>query len=294
MTPAESFAAKLMLALKALNLSRGHVAQAIGVDKSLVGRWASGSVQPSQHNLARLSQMIADRHPGFSMADWDRDVAGLAGIFGVSAASLAEGPTLPGFPPEFVRQAKIASEARGATYEGFWRTSRPSVVMPGKIFRDHGMIRFDKSGHLTVRMGGAGMFYEGIILPHENNLYAVFHSPLVSNPYFLIAKGVGMPRAESIEGILLLAALNSDRTPAAVPIVLERIGDLSGDMEADDATCDRWIQTDPLAKDDEVDPALRDRLIRKLEPGEDVEAMFLMTGRGNWTIGSAAGGMLRG
>lgn len=293
-SPTDPFSAKVMLALKALNLSRGQVAQALGVDKSLVGRWASGAVRPSHHNLARLSAMIADRCPGFTMAAWDCDIAGLARVLGVSPASIANPVGVPGFPATFVEEARSISQARGQAYEGFWRTARPSVLMGGRIFHDRGMIRLDETGQLMVRMGGAGMFYEGIILPHDNNLYAIFNSPLVPQPYFLIAKAVTMPRAESIEGILLFAALNSDRTPAAVPIILERVGDLSGDRAADDSECDRLIQSDPLAGEDELDPALRARLIRTLAPAANMEEMFLVTGRGNWSSGSAAGGSLRG
>ena len=294
MNGADTFAAKLMLALKALNLSRAQLAQALGVDKSLVGRWASGAVKPSQHNLARLSALIAERHAGFTMADWDCDIAALARIFGVSLASIASPHAVPGFPPTFVQEARAISQERGRAYEAFWRTSRPSVLMRGRIFHDRGMIRLNESGQLTVRMGGAGVFYEGIILPHDTNLYAIFNSPLVPQPYFLIAKAVTLPRAESLEGILLYAALNSDHTPAAVPIILERIGDLSGDDYADERECDRLIQSDPLARDDELDPALRARLIRSLSPSDEMEEMFLVTGRGNWSSGSAAGGALRG
>ena len=290
----DTFAAKLTLALKALNLSRAQLAQVLGVDKSLVGRWASGAVKPSQHNLARLSTLIAERRPGFTMASWDSDISGVARLFGVNPASVASPDAVPGFPPTFLQEARTLSQERGGAYEAFWRTSRPSVLMRGKIFHDRGMIRLDQSGQLVVRMGGAGMFYEGVILPHDTNLYAIFNSPLVTQPYFLIAKAVTLPRAESIEGLLLYAALNSDHTPAAVPIILERIGDLSGDDEADDMECDRLIQSEPLARDDEIDPALRARLIRSLGPSDEMEEMFLTTGRGNWSSGSAAGGALRG
>jgi transcriptional regulator with XRE-family HTH domain len=215
------FAEKFRLVLRALNLSRGAIASAVGVDKSLVGRWASGTVTPSEHNLARLSQFVGDRKPGFSMADWDRSLADLASLFGVTVAE-GHNATLPGFPPAFVEQAHKLTAVRGSTYEGFWRTYRPSVMMPGTIFRDHGMIRANADGYLCVRMGGAGMTFEGIILPGDSNLFAVFNNSIGAAPYFLIAKGIQLPRADLLEGLLLLAALDAARTPAAVPIVLER------------------------------------------------------------------------
>ena len=41
------FAHKLGLVLKACNLSRGRLAQTVGVDKSVVSRWVSGGQAPT-------------------------------------------------------------------------------------------------------------------------------------------------------------------------------------------------------------------------------------------------------
>ena len=68
MTAVADFSTKLALALKALSMSRGRLAADLGVDKSLVGRWASGAVSPSDHNLANLTRLIASKTPG--MAVW--------------------------------------------------------------------------------------------------------------------------------------------------------------------------------------------------------------------------------
>eukprot|EP01035_Chromulina_nebulosa_P002274 gene2273-biopygen1935 len=50
----EEFAERLRLVLKALSISGGRLAADACVDKSLVSRWCSGAVTPSEHNLARL------------------------------------------------------------------------------------------------------------------------------------------------------------------------------------------------------------------------------------------------
>ena len=290
------FADKFRLVLRALNLSRGAIASAVGVDKSLVGRWAAGTVNPSEHNLARLSQFIGERKPGFSMADWDRSSADLATLFGVTVAAESHNGTLPGFPPAFVEQAHKLTAIRGSSYEGFWRTYRPSVMMPGTIFRDHGMIRTNADGYLCVRMGGAGMTFEGIILPGDSNLFAVFTNSIGAAPYFLIAKGIQLPRADLLEGLLLLSALDAAHTPAAVPIVLERIGDLSGDGDRDDQRCDELIQTAPIAKDGEVSDEILSRLARDVGPAAAAEGgeRFLMTATGALSRGSTNSGDLRG
>ena len=41
------------------------------------------------------------------------------------------------------------------------RSTRPSVVMPGRFFHDHGVIRKGADGLLEMRMGGSGMVFEG-------------------------------------------------------------------------------------------------------------------------------------
>ena len=83
MSHVANFSAKLDLALKALSMSRGRLAADLVFDKSLVGRWASGAVMPSEHSLSLLTQLIASKRSGFTMLDWDRDIEGLAGVFGV-------------------------------------------------------------------------------------------------------------------------------------------------------------------------------------------------------------------
>src|SRR5262245_45577614 len=71
------FAHKLGAVLKATNLSRGRLAQAVGVDKSVVSRWASGVQVPSDHNLTLLTEAIARHRPGFERRDWDLDLKSL-------------------------------------------------------------------------------------------------------------------------------------------------------------------------------------------------------------------------
>jgi adenylate cyclase len=75
------FAVKLALVLKRLNLSRARLAQTIGVDKSVVTRWGSGTQLPSDHNLALLTEAVARHRPGFERRDWDLDPSALATKF---------------------------------------------------------------------------------------------------------------------------------------------------------------------------------------------------------------------
>jgi TolB-like protein/Flp pilus assembly protein TadD len=83
----DSFAARLGLALDVLNLSRGQLAAAVGVDKSVVSRWVSGNTEPTAYNRARISEALAKVKPGFNMTLWDAPRASFDAFLGISSAA---------------------------------------------------------------------------------------------------------------------------------------------------------------------------------------------------------------
>ena len=292
---------KLTLVLKALSMSRGRLAAELAVDKSLVGRWASGVVSPSAHNLENLTKVIAGHRPGFTMLDWDRDVAALAGLLGVAApvnghggAGLAE----DALPLPVLAMARLTTERRGQAYEGFWRTTRPSVMMPGRFFHDHGMIRRADNGLLSFKVGGAGLLFDGWLLPAEGQLFAILFDTVGQTPIFVIWNGVPLSKASFLDGIVMAAALNAARTPSAYPIVMERVGDLTGDRAADDATCAELLKRDPLAPEDEIAEDLRHHLVRDIGPAAaaaGIGDMFLLAPiTSTLSRGETIGGRLQG
>src|SRR4051812_867055 len=242
MSHVANFSAKLDLALKALSMSRGRLAADLGVDKSLVGRWASGAVTPSEHSLSLLTQLIASKRQGFTMLDWDREIEALAHVFGVELTTAQETakPVAPtnALTLPFVEQARNTTARRGSAYEGFWRSTRPSVLMAGRFFHDCGIFRREADGLIYARMGGSGLMFEGYLLPVEGQLFAIMHDTVGQTPIFLTMNGTPLPKADALDGLVMAASLNPSRTPAAHPIIFERIGDLTGDRAADDAHCD--------------------------------------------------------
>lgn len=96
------FAQKLGLVLKVTNLSRGRLAQATGVDKSVVSRWASGVQVPSDYNLSLLTEAVARRRPGFERRDWDLDAEGFANRLDglITGSSSLEGSSIAVLPFE--------------------------------------------------------------------------------------------------------------------------------------------------------------------------------------------------
>ncbi|MFO1162385.1 MAG: helix-turn-helix domain-containing protein [Reyranellaceae bacterium] len=100
MTAIADFAHKFGLVLKACNLSRGRLARVVGVDKSVVSRWASGVQTPTDHNLTLLTEAVGRHRPGFARTDWEldcRDFADRVGL-GDDASEGEPGPGLPDRP----------------------------------------------------------------------------------------------------------------------------------------------------------------------------------------------------
>ncbi|MDB5452709.1 MAG: hypothetical protein JWO33_1287 [Caulobacteraceae bacterium] len=297
-----NFSTKLDLALKALSMSRGRLAADLGVDKSLVGRWASGAVSPSEHSLSLLTQLIASKRPGFTMLDWDRDIEALAHVFGVElTAAMEPARPAPASPAAlnlpFVEQARTTTARRGAAYEGFWRSTRPSVLMPGRFFHDCGMFRREADGLIFARMGGSGLMFEGYLLPAEGQLFAILYDTVGQTPIFVTLNGTPLPKAEALDGLVMAASLNPARTPAAYPIIFDRIGDLTGDRAADDAHCQALIARDNVAPEGSIPLEVSQHLLRDIGPlaaehGGDLILVSQITS--TFARGLAPGGQLRG
>jgi|SRR5215217_160745 len=263
----DGFGDRLTVALKALSMSRGRLAAELGVDKSLVGRWASGAVTPSAHNLEKLTHFLAHRRPGLTLLDWERDPAEFAGLFGVElAAGSWTGQTRLDLPAETLDAARASTDQRGEAYEGFWKATHPAVIAPGRFFHEHGMIRMGEGGLLNFELGGPDVRYQGSILPIEGQVFVIATDTVRRLPCFMIFNIVTMPKIILMDGILLTAG-NAMRNPSAYPIVLERIGDLSGDRAADDAHAAEIMARPQFVHDDSLVPeAMRRHLIRDFGP----------------------------
>lgn len=262
------FPEKLALAMRAGSFSRVALAQTLQVDKSLIGRWLSGAVHPTEHNLARLAAIIAEVAGPFRLADWFLSADAFAVLLGLARtdpeASHAGAP-LDLLGP-FLDHARDEAGRRGAAYEGFWRTTRPSLLMTDRLFHDYGMIRLAANGLLEVRMKGAGLGFSGWMLPGEGNLFVFLQDPVGMTPLSLVLRGVSLPRAMVLDGLLLLAGLDAVRTLGALPILLERIGDLTGDPGQDDARCAALHEEAPEPLEPLAGALVEQRIFRSTGP----------------------------
>ena len=263
----DAFGKKLELALKRLSMSRARLAADLSVDKSVVGRWVTGAVQPSGHNFSRLSALFAGRIAGFSALDWDRDLAGFAEALGADPQSVPaarKGP--PALQLPLMEQFLASTAVRGKAYEGIFRSTRPYVMAPGRFVHDHGMIRVGEDGLLTLRIGVGGTTVEGWMLPFGNQLFAITVDITSGALLFGIFNGVSGPRADVVDGLCLTPAQDAGRTPTAHAMVFERVCDLTGDRAADDARFAELTRLDPVAPEGSISEALRGHLLADFGP----------------------------
>lgn len=266
----DPFSARLALALKALSMSRGQLAADLRVDKSVVGRWVTGAAEPSGHNLARLTTLLAGRIPGFNALDWDRDLADFAGRLGADpvVAGVAPPPAqlLDGLPIPLIEQARATTKLRGPAYEGFFRSTRPFNQSPGRFLHDHGMLRIDELGLLSLRMGSGGQVVRGWMLCLQNQLFCIASDMTSGALVFGIFNGVPSAKAQVVDGLILGAALDTGRTPTASVMLFERIGELSGDEAADIARFEALAAGNPVALEGSVPDDLAVHLVPDVGP----------------------------
>jgi len=273
----EAFSEKLVFLLKVFSMSRARLAADLGVDKTVVARWVRGSVQPSAHNLSRLSALVARKVPGFTSLDWDKDIESFAALFGIDPNRLPAPDPRGGLPLPFLGQAVAMTAQWGAAYEGFYRSTRPFAKYPGRFVHDNCMVRRDDQGLLRLNLATGGVFIDAWLLPLKEQLFIIGSEFTNGTLVFGLLNGVKGARVEVLDGLILSPIQDADQTPTASAIVLERIADLSGDRGADDSRFAEMAGNDSLAPDGSVPKALRDHLTRNIGPDQ------LATG-GDWLL----------
>jgi transcriptional regulator with XRE-family HTH domain len=266
------FSEKLRLVLKMLSMSSAQLASDLGTDKSVISRWLKGSVLPSAHNLSRLTALVATRVESFRTLDWERDPQDFAKMFGADPDTITRvmGGSVPsrGLPLANWDQMVSTTARRGAAYEGFFRSTRPAPTMVGRFAHDYGMIRRDPIGLLKLIMGSGGSVVEGWMIPLQDQLYAITTELSTGTLLFGIFNGMGAPRVDVFDGLTLIPGSYLGRSPTATAMLCERIGDLSGDTEADDRHCKELISRNPLAPEGSIPEHIRNHLVRDFGPAQ--------------------------
>jgi transcriptional regulator with XRE-family HTH domain len=272
--PVSQFAFRLNLALKALNMSRGQLAASVGVDKSLVSRWMSGQVVPTGHNLARISEALARIKPGFNTFAWERPLPEFQVIVGISfepdiASEPPPPPGMAGAPvtlsPGVVETARIATARRGQAYEGFWDCTRLAFTRPGQFLHDRILIR-RREGLLWMRWGNAAYECSGWLLLLAGQLHGILVDDSDDSILFCLLNGVNMPQVDVMDGLFLAIAKDGPQTPSSAACLLERSGQLTGDVAEDDAAYEAFKAEAFLHETDNVPEHVRAHLVRDTGP----------------------------
>lgn len=271
-----AFGAKLDLVLKAFSMSRAQLAADLAVDKSLVGRWVAGVVNPSAHNLSALTRYVAARTPGFTMLDWDREMADFAPLFGVTPTATATEP-VDGIPLPLMGMVRASTADRAGDLECFFRTTRPAESAPGRFMHDQGMVRSHPNGLLEFRMGVRETVYNGWLLPVRGQLFCIATDDTNGALVYALFSSIPPGRVQRLDGISLGGGNGSLPGVTAAPIVLDRIADLTGDREADDRRYRELLGQDPLAPEGSVPDDVMTLMSRDFGPSQ------LATG-GDWLL----------
>ena len=196
----------------------------------------AGRVQPSAHNLSKISQLVAETVPGFTMLDWDREYDDFARVIDAKIAPSQTGfdTLLPLLPKKLAAEAQHAAAQRSQAYEGIWRTTRPSSDLPGEFLHDVSIVRRDSDGFLKFSSGVEGFFYEGSTILIGQQLYYFAADDAFGAVTMGILNGVPRQRAEVIDGVLLTTLRDAGASPTASSIIMHRVHDLTDDPSADE------------------------------------------------------------
>ena len=117
-------------------------------------------------------------------------------------------------------------------------------------------------------MSSGGVTVEGVVLLLQNQLFVVGAEHTSGAFAFAILNGVNTVQAGVLDGLMLYCALNVERTPTATAIVLERVGDLTGEAAADDAQLEELAKLENIAAPGELPPELVAHLTRGADAGD--------------------------
>ena len=270
----DAFSERLTLVMKVLAVSRGQLASALAVDKSLVSRWLSGATSPSDNNLARLTAYIARTIPRFTMLDWDADASSLAVRLGLAdgsgnpSGSAAEAPAMPSGPPrdlprpidlpDFARLPAFATAlhetaARGNRYCGLWRAWMPTYGRPDAFHCEHTVLWQDGAW-----LGGAavGVSYRWPLVGFIVNSQLLLVMSDANDLVFRQFNRADEPIIDQVDGLMLGAASLPHQAPTACRVVMQRVLPQDATREEIDAALQGHAAERCFLSADELPPGL--------------------------------------
>lgn len=216
----EDFSAKLGLVIRRLDWSRSKLAQQVGIDKSLAGRWLRGDSQPTSQSLARLTAAMADGISGLISGDWELPLDQFARRIGIE-------PPVPSAGNGRERRLRLeglrsVSPAEwGKPYLGLWAGFCQGFTNKNRV-RVGAVEFFINDLGLRCRATEGNFLGEGPALATRAQLQCLFDvGPYHDHVAFCMFNAVHGPRAAIIDGLFCTG--NAAGTPTASSTVLFRI-----------------------------------------------------------------------
>ncbi len=232
----DDFGAKLEIALKLLNISRGRLSAEMRVDKSLVSKWLRGIVIPGGPNVAALTNLIRTQRAAFTQLNWELPLDAFAAALvatsdGQAPSPFERGPTTPGWFIPVRRQTSQEIAREGNAYPGVYVCFRQSPLNDGDIvpelltiWRERNSLFFRNVDPLSVHVG------EIFVLRHQLFLAGADH-PRADDISQTLLSGVRGAKAWRLHGLMVNACNDRFGTPGASPIVAQRVADLTNPDE---------------------------------------------------------------
>jgi hypothetical protein len=163
-------------------------------------------------------------------------------------------------------QMVATAAVRGEGFEGFFRATRPHPRMPGRFLHEHIMIRRDPVGLLRLAMGSAKNLVDGWVIPLHGHCYCIAADVNNGTLLFGIFHGIGTAHVDVFDGLVLIPGADQGYSPTATAMLCERVGELSGDREADDKRFAELASQNPLAPEGSIPEHIQKHLARDFGP----------------------------
>jgi len=213
---------------------------------------------------------------GFPHLDWERAPDGLAQIFGVESRP-AETASIGGPPLGVWKQLLGAAKARASAYEWIYQCTRPHPMAPGRFLLEDVLIQRDPIGLLAMTMSSSGIYLRGWLMPLQGLVYGIGSDPITGSMMFAIFNGVGAPRVDVLDGLLLLPGADMGRSPSAMAMICERVAEVTGDQDADWKTFERLRRRNPLAPPGSIPEDIQRHLVRDFGPSHIADGDWLLS-----------------
>lgn len=271
-----TFASHLALVLKSLAISRGQLALRLAIDKSLVSRWLSGATVPNEHNLTRLTLLIAETVPGFTMFDWDGDADALRRRLGIGDQT--QSVIVPGVVPDLARPlvdlpdfARLAAFApalhettvQGHRYCGLWQAWMPTFGHPERFHCEHTVLWQDGAWLVGFSLGVSYRWpLVGFI---ANNQLLVVMSD--ANDFVLRQfNRANEPIIDQVDGLMLAAASLPHQAPTASRVIMARLLDATASRDELDAELATYAASRRFLTAEELPPGMAAALLPDVGP----------------------------